>query len=302
MISGENLRGIFVPVINPCDEDDNFLEDKFRANISGLFDAGVHGLYVNGGTGDNFRIQMDERIHSAEIAVEIAKNRRRKVIVHVGGPTPRDAVSLAEHAASVGADAVASMPPSYLSAGELREYYRALASASGLSAVVYYFPNYTHVRSTLAELLELLSIPGVVGMKVSDWNIFIVKQLKAEIPDVILYNGFDEMLGLGLMYGCDGGIGTWSNMLPEAYVSIYEAAIREDWSEVLRLQNELSRLFVYINKNGIMAGMKALARGMEIAPACVRAPHDNAGDFTLEQTEEICAIARDIISKTIPRA
>lgn len=69
----------------------------------------------------------------------------------------------------------------------------------------------------------LLDIPGVAGIKMSDWNIFLLRSVVLEYPEKVVYSGFDEMLVPGLLYGADGCIGTWANLLP-VYMQRYTRA------------------------------------------------------------------------------
>ena len=63
----EKLKGVMVPVASPCDENDVFQEDLFIKLVESLIDTGIHGFYVCGGTGDGFKMRLDERKRAAEI-------------------------------------------------------------------------------------------------------------------------------------------------------------------------------------------------------------------------------------------
>lgn len=72
--------------------------------------------------------------------------------------------------------------------------------------IVYYIPGVTGMTAGMPELRMLLDIPGVVGIKMSDWNIFLLRSVVLEYPEKVVYSGFDEMLVPGLLYGADGCI------------------------------------------------------------------------------------------------
>ena len=46
-----------------------------------------------------------------------------------------------------------------------------------------------------------------IGIKYTSNDFFTLEQCKANFPDKIVYNGFDEMFMAGLSMGADGGIG-----------------------------------------------------------------------------------------------
>ena len=118
--------------------------------------------------------------------------------MHVGTNNTRDTVVLAEHAAASGADAISSIPLTNVSQAQLVNYYNDIAKASGLPVLVYHVPLLAHYTPTLDEILELLDIEGVAGLKMTDWNLFMLRRLRLLRPETVILNGFDEVLALGL--------------------------------------------------------------------------------------------------------
>ena len=232
-----DFSGIYPPIASPCDEDDQFLPDVFSALAEHLFMASVHGLYVCGGTGDGYKMRLDERKQAAEIAVNVSRHHHRKVIVHVGSPSnSRDAIELAEHASEVGASAVASIPPASFSQVQLVEYYTDIARP-GLPVFIYHVPSSRN--PTVDDMVALLDIPGVIGLKATEWNLFFVRRILLARPDTVLFNGFDEMLVLGMLYGADGGIGTWYNIFPRLFLNIYDSVRSGQIERAVELQKTL---------------------------------------------------------------
>ena len=238
----DRLKGIIVPIASPCTKLDEFDEDGFVTLAQWLYSSGVHGLYVCGATGDGYKMTVDERKRATELAVEVSRRDNGVVIVHVGSTSSRDAVLLAEHAAGIGVDAVASMRPPNSSLEELVHYYTDIANATALPVLVYHIPTLTGVSSTLKEILELLDIEGVVGLKCSDWNLFFLRRIIDARPQVIAFNGMDELLCPGLLYGCVGGIGMWYNVIPRLILSIYESVERADVAQAMELQKMMMKV------------------------------------------------------------
>ena len=238
----QKFKGILPAIASPCDENDIFLPDKFAEHASSLYDAGVHGLYVCGATGDGYKMRLEERKQAVEIAVELSGEHNGVAIVHVGTSNTRDATELAEHAAKVGADAVASMPPANCKQSQLVSYYSDIARASQLPVFVYHYPMLTGRNPTVDEMLELLDIPQVAGLKLTDWNLFFMKRLLIARPDIKVFNGFDQVLCPALLYGAHGGIGSTYNLFPKLFLGIYQALQQGEVSRALDLQ---SRLFEF---------------------------------------------------------
>lgn len=169
-----------------------------------------------------------------------------------------------------GADAVASIPPRK-SWDQIADYYRALA-ATGAPVFVYDIPGVTGMTPGMAELRMLLDIPGVAGLKLSDWNVFLLRQVKLEYPEKIVYSGFDEMLLPGLLYGADGCIGTWENLLPDLYAAVYRL-VREGRAEDARPLSDAFTAFLAAGwRYGILDTFEELMRAKGWAERCFRRP------------------------------
>ena len=267
------FSGILPAVASPCNEKDVFLEEKFADLVTMLYKEGVHGLYVCGATGDGYNMMLEERKKAAEIAVEISRKYNGKVIVHVGCSNTRDAMELAEHAAKAGAAAVASIPPVNRSQSQLVSYYTDVARACQIPVFVYHIPALTHRASTLEEMLELLDIEGVIGLKLTDWNLFFMKRLLNARPDIKVFSGYDEFLCPGLLYGADGGIGTWYNLFPKIFLGIYNAVGKGNIKTAMELQDRFLSFVDFCWKYGAIQIFELIMRQKNIAPYCFRRPH-----------------------------
>lgn len=214
------LRGIVCPVVSPCTSNEGVDYDSLQENLARLLRAPITGFYVCGCTGDGSRLTFAERCRTAELTIAQTRAAGRRTIVHVGQTLQRHALELAEHAMTLGADAVASVPPQG-GWSETVAYYTALAAQAPV--FIYYIPGLTRVSADYDQLRQLLDLPGVAGIKVSDWNIFLIRRIKADYPEKIVYTGLDEMVVPGLLYGADGSIGTWINLLAGVLLQALDA-------------------------------------------------------------------------------
>ena len=231
-----NFSGVIPAIVSPCDDDDRFLEEVFVEHIRRIYEAGVHGVYACGGTGDSLRMHVDERKLALELAIEASKPYNGVVIAHVGNRSTREAVELAEHAAKAGAHAVASMPPFSTTALQVLHFYTSLAKATNLPLLVYHIPQITGIDTSVDEMLDLLDIPNVVGIKCSGNDLMYIKRIAMNRPETVLINGVDEKFVFGLLYGAQGGVGMWYSVFPRLFVEIYEAVTRRDIDHALVLQ------------------------------------------------------------------
>src|SRR5258708_573051 len=170
MIHKEALKGILPATVTPFDSDEQFVPAPFEALLESLYAAGVDGVYVCGGTGEGLLQTVEQRKRVAEVAVANSP-AGKQVIVHVGSHRTADAVDLARHAGRIRATAVSALPPlGGYSFAEVRQYYAAIASASDAPLLVYFFPESYPGVQTAEQVLDLCTIPNVIGLKYTDFD------------------------------------------------------------------------------------------------------------------------------------
>lgn len=130
---------------------------------------GADGVFCCGTTGEGMLLSMDER---RQAAVAFRAVVRGKLLVHAGAQTTADTTALAAHAASIGADGAAVIPPPYfpLDPEALTEHLVAAAAACApLPFFIYVFTR----RSGYPLPTEVIRRVGrradnLVGLKVSE--------------------------------------------------------------------------------------------------------------------------------------
>jgi N-acetylneuraminate lyase len=235
------LEGILPAVVTPFDENGRFAPAALERLLGRLYESGVHGVYLCGTTGEGMLQSVAARQAIVETAMACTPPGRQ-VVVHVGADSPEEARALATHAARAGAHATSSLPPlsAQFSFAEVRRYYDALARASDLPFLVYYFPEISRAIAGIAQLEDLCSLPNVIGVKFTDFDLYTMAAVAR--PGVAVFNGRDEVLAAGLLMGACGGIGSFYNVAPDLFVRLYEAARAERWDEARAMQRRLNVL------------------------------------------------------------
>ena len=108
----DNLRGIFPATVSTFDMDGKFDPVSMRRIVRHQIDAGVHGLYVCGGTGEGLLMNSKERQDLLETVLDETRGDVT-VIAHVGAFQIPESIALAQHASGIGVDAISALPPSY---------------------------------------------------------------------------------------------------------------------------------------------------------------------------------------------
>ena len=181
----------------------------------------------------------------------------KHIVVHVGAPATETAVALARHAAEAGATAISSLPPAgAYSFGEVRDYYEAVATATDLPFLVYYYPAGSAALSSLDQFTVLCSLPNVLGLKFTDMDLYKLAWLKK--AGCTIFNGYDEILVAGLLMGADGGIGSFYNVAPHLFVEIYSAARRGDWALAKAVQDDVNQIIAIGLRYPVHSAVKAM--------------------------------------------
>jgi N-acetylneuraminate lyase len=179
------------------------------------------------------------------------------LIAHVGCVSTLESQQLAEAAQSYGYDAVSAVTPFYypFSFEEHCAHYQAIIdSANGLPMVVYNIPALSGVKLSLDQINTLVTLPGVGALKQTSGDLFQMEQIRRAHPDLVLYNGYDEIFASGLLAGADGGIGSTYNIMGWRYQGIVKALRSGDIAEAQRLQCECNKAIDLLIKTGVFRG------------------------------------------------
>jgi len=212
----------------------------------------------------------------------------------VGAWAPKESLALARHAASLGVAGISCLRPQNTSYVETKELYRQLAAETGLPFLAYYFPAATGGPMTLEELEELAALPGVAGLKFTDYDLFTLSMLVRQGKTV--FHGRDEMLVAGLLMGACGGIGSVYNMVPEWFVGLYDLARAGRWAEANELQGKINDLIrTLVSMPFVPALKRALAwQGLDCG-------HAVAPRLALTETQEQRLLAALEATEGLPR-
>ncbi len=273
-MSTQHIRGVITALVTPYDEDGEVNVKAIEQLVNFQLDAGINGFFLCGSTGEGLLLSEGERRLVAETVVDVVKSRA-KVIVHVGALSTRVAVNLASHAAKIGADAIAAIPPIYFKVDQqaIKEHYRIIARASALPLFAYHIPGATGVTITVDMIKDLLEIPTLQGIKFSDSNLFEM----ANVIDVsenrltVLY-GIDQALLAALIMGAHGGIGLNYNILPRLFVKIYRSFTSGNVLQAQQAQHRVIEITRFLKKFDTMRTCKPILRWSGIDCGQLRRP------------------------------
>jgi N-acetylneuraminate lyase len=242
----EKLKGILAALVTPFDDSGKIDKQAIRVLVKKLLAEGINGFFVCGSTGEAFLMDSAERKEVLETVAE-ANEGKGSLICHCGAIGTDLSISLAKHAASLGVDAISSVPPFYhhFSNDEILAYFNDLADASGKPVIVYNIPSFCGVTITPAMMASLRnkalgagSSAGVAGIKFTSLDLFAMEQMKTNDLDLVVYNGFDEVALAGFSMGADGAIGSNFNIMGKYFIDMQRLFLQNKIGEAQVLQKK----------------------------------------------------------------
>ncbi|HKD74019.1 MAG TPA: dihydrodipicolinate synthase family protein [Ktedonobacterales bacterium] len=224
-------KGYWVAAPTPFAVTGALDESALRSVLRLYHDQGVHGVLVNGTTGEWFSQTEAERRRVAEIAVE-ELGGKIPVVIGCTTFTPSQTIALGLHAREIGADGMLSTPPPYAAPTprEVIAFFSAISDSVDLPIMVYNWARGVAVEITWETAIELAKIPRIVAIKDSTVNrVQALTTLEKVCDRVRIFGGFIDRLGLSVLrdLGGDGNI-DGGGLGAQFAVAFYEAFWRDD--------------------------------------------------------------------------
>src|ERR1700712_1414780 len=105
------FKGVLPALVTPF-RDGAVDEEAFIRLVERQIEGGVHGLVPVGTTGETSTLSHEEHKRVVDICVEVAAGRVR-VVAGAGSNSTEEAIALARHAKTVGADGALVVTPYY---------------------------------------------------------------------------------------------------------------------------------------------------------------------------------------------
>ena len=239
----------------------------------------IAGVFVCGTSGESQSLTVQERIALTQRWLDVTRNTDLHVIAQVGHNCIEDARIMAKHAVSEGADAIASLTPSFLKPAcveDLIDCCRPVAEAAGdLPFYLYDIPSVTDVSLPMSEFLSKgkEQIPNLRGLKFTNTDLMQLQECRAlNDGEFDILFGCDQIMLAGVMFGCRGAVGTSYNFAAGHFRWLIEAFHEGDLETARRLQHEAVRMIRLLEKYGFLPAAKVLMTCLGINCGPARSP------------------------------
>jgi len=203
------------------------------------------------------------------------------VAVHCGAQSTADTVSLAAHAAEVGAAAVAVIAPPFFPLDEAALAAHLGAAAAACAPLPFYVYEFA-VRSGYAVPIAVVerlreTAPNLRGLKVSDKPWEAVEPYLLDGLDVFI--GAEALVARGLAAGAAGAVSALASVYPEVVAALVREPTAERSLEAEQLRGALERFPLHATAKAVLG-----RRGVPIG-GDVRAPLRRLTDGELAELD-----------------
>jgi 4-hydroxy-tetrahydrodipicolinate synthase len=219
------FKGSLVALITPMRPDGSVDENAFAEFVDWQIREGTQGLVPVGTTGESPTLSHDEHKRVVEIAIEVAEGRV-PVIAGAGSNSTAEAIDLAKHAKSAGADAILVVTPYYNKPTQegLFLHFTAIADAVDIPLIIYNIPPRSVVDMSVETMALLAKHPSVVGVKDATANLTRpLHTRRACGPEFCQLSGEDHTALAFLAAGGQGCISVTGNVAPRLCSEMHTA-------------------------------------------------------------------------------
>lgn len=249
----KEINGI-VPIIATPFTDNGEVDYQSMQNLIGtLIRGGCHGVTLFGIAGEYYKLTDEECKKMIRVTVDECRKLDSPSIISVTQHATEAAVKQAKYAEAEGADCLMLLPPFFLkpSGTDLYEHMKKIAEAVKIPIMVQYAPEQTGVGigpgvfqklSQVAENIIYYKIEcKPAGPYISDLLKLTDNKVKVFVGNAgyQMIETFDRG-AVGAMPGCS---------MYDFYLKMYDAYIKGDREEAVRMHNDLLPILNHIRQN-----------------------------------------------------
>ena len=216
------FTGAGVAIVTPFDGlKTNY--DELGRLIEFNIENGTDAIVICGTTGEASTMPDAEHLAAIKYTVEKVAGRI-PVIAGTGSNDTPHAIELSKKAEEYGADGILSVTPYYNKTSQrgLVAHFTAIANAIKIPVILYNVPSRTGMAFDIDTLKELAKVENIVAIKEASGNISYMAKVAAEVPELYIYSGNDDMIVPTLSLGGKGVISVLSNVMPKEAHDICE--------------------------------------------------------------------------------
>lgn len=264
-----------VALITPFNEDGTIDFPALARLIEYQIQNGIDYLVALGTTAETPTLTEDEKARVRAFIIEKV-NGRVPIVLGLGGNNTNAIVENLKTQNFDGIDAILSVVPYYNKPSQegIYQHYKAIASATKLSVILYNVPGRTGVNMTAETTLRLArDFDNIVAIKEASGNITQMDDIIKNKPsDFMVISGDDGITFPLITLGAVGVISVIGNAFPREFSRMVRLALNGDYASALTIHHRFTELFSLLFVDGNPAGVKCLLHAMGYIQNQLRLP------------------------------
>jgi dihydrodipicolinate synthase/N-acetylneuraminate lyase len=263
------MAEICVALLTPFTTSGDVALGALAMHTEFLIAQGVTSLMPCGTTGEGTLLEPREVVDVVRCVAHAASGRAQ-VLAHVGRPSTRETVALAQRVLEVGVAAVSAVVPYYYkySDAQVRDHYLALLDAVSAPVYAYTIPDRTGNTLSSSVVRELAGA-GLKGVKDSSKSLELHREYLAAGIDVLM--GSDALVLEAFRLGAAGAVSAIANIEPTLLLELAQCFALEHAS-ALQARIVAIRDRTRASTSAIAAMKRELAARLPGYPVHTRAP------------------------------
>ncbi|MFE5338458.1 dihydrodipicolinate synthase family protein [Isoptericola sp. NPDC056573] len=248
MVTQHRFHGIVPPVLTPLTAEGEVDVASLERLTRHLVDAGVHGVFALGSTGEVAYLTDDQRDLVVRTVVAAADGRVPVLAGAIDLTTER-VIAQARRLVAAGADAVVATAPVYAlnDEAEIEASLRRIAASVDVPLFAYDIPVRVHTKLSAGLLVRLGEDGVLAGVKDSSGDDVAFRRLvaanRAAGSPLALFTGHEVVVDGMLLLGADGVVPGLGNVDAAGYVRLWDLARAGQWDDARAEQDRLAALF-----------------------------------------------------------
>ncbi|ACI49903.1 dihydrodipicolinate synthase [Gluconacetobacter diazotrophicus PA1 5] len=237
------FKGSITALITPMNDDGSLDFSGFGRFVDWQVTEGSSGVVPVGTTGESPTLTHEEHARIVEYTVQVVAGRI-PVIAGAGSNSTAEAVGMARHAKSVGADGVLVVAPYYNKPTQegLYRHFMTVADATDLPLIIYNIPGRSVVDISVETMARMAQHARIVGVKDATANLLRPLQVRRAIrhKPFTQLSGEDGTVVSFLAAGGEGCISVTSNIAPRLCAELHRAWQDGRVADAMAIQDRLS--------------------------------------------------------------
>ena len=256
------FTGSAVAIVTPFDGNKtNF--DVLGDMIEWHIENGTDAIVICGTTGEASTMPDPEHLAAIKFTAEKAAGRI-PVIAGTGSNETAHAIALSKKAEEYGVNGLLQVTPYYNKTTQkgLVEHFTAIANSVKIPIILYNVPSRTGMNISIDTLKKLAEVENIVGIKEASGDIGYVAKIAAEVPELYIYSGNDDMIVPTMSLGGKGVISVFANIMPKEAHELCAAYLDGDVKKATDMQltylDLMNKLFIEVNPIPVKTAMRLM--------------------------------------------